>query len=302
MSVRYIGICITICMFLLPRAWAGSSPEQLKVLLRDNPHSASLHYKLAEAYHKKSAYDKNTYDKKLITLAMSEYKKAMDLDPAFAARSLSKTGVIQHELGFAEDARDKLERALKLNPKMPVVRLILAKIYNNEGVQALKQSDYAGGLQKLEAALHLNPKLKDAQENLSTSYYQLGLQDIQHGQFASGIAKLERAMQHKAYKKVGRKNKRDAFYNWGVSLTQTGAIDQGIEKFETALKYGKNDAMCKSLAVVYCKKAASIQGGNMAAAIEWYKKGIKICPNKKDRLIIAAKNNIKALKQRLSKK
>ena len=68
--------------------------------------------------------------------AAGEYGKALELDPN-QAETYALLGMVYQDLGMLPEAMDSLEHALRLNPRLPRVNVLLA--FNYIGVGRLRR-------------------------------------------------------------------------------------------------------------------------------------------------------------------
>jgi tetratricopeptide (TPR) repeat protein len=268
-----------------------------------SPYDPLVHQTLADAYYTRSVLDKHTYEQNYITKALTEYKRVLEMMPNNAP-VLGRVGLIQKDLGFYSEAQKYLEQALKLDQNLKPERKTLAQLYYNEGVQAVTGLDYQRGLDLFNKALRLDPGLKEAYHNLAIAYYNLATTDITASRYEAGIAKLDKALAYDPKFAEAKQYKAAAYANLAGRYANEGQFDKALECFETSLKIKPSDETKRNMAVVYCKKAVSIQkqSDRYAEAIDLYTKAIKCCPDDSENIVKNAENNIKALEQRLKNK
>lgn len=164
------------------------------------------------------------------------------------------TGYQQKNRALVIDAVDKLEQALKLDPRMPAAYNILATYY-----AGIKKPDTAAGL--LETGIRHNP----------TSPILRYTQGVVHSQMnmpAKAIAHYQAAID------LGMKCKEGVFLNIGNAHVKIGSRPQAIDAYQQALAANPSHHKARrALVLVY------VQDGNTAAAREHARRLTQLDPN-----------------------
>jgi TolB-like protein len=111
--------------------------------------------------------------------ALAEVKKSLELDPQFA-QALSLESGIFDDLEMQAEARQAVDKALELNPKLAVAHFALAR-------HRLRSFDLPGSEKEFSRALELDPDLVGALDSTA-------LIEAFRGQFTQSIEKFQRVV------------------------------------------------------------------------------------------------------------
>jgi len=100
-----------------------------------------------------------------LTQAMSEYNKAIDLDPN-DVQSHNDRGNIYAEQGNDDKALIDFSKAIELSPNF-------AEPYYNRGIILSNKGDYSKAIADYDKAIDINPNYADAYNNRAVSYFEL---------------------------------------------------------------------------------------------------------------------------------
>ena len=128
--------------------------------------------------------------------AIVEFREAIRIDPAYAAPRIL-LGASLAALGRLSEARNQLERAVKLAPREPLARLQLARVLE-------RSADWPGAVEQYRALREMKPDEPEYAYGLGNAYLSLSewcLKEL--GALDSGQARLQQAMGHN-YRVQGR--------------------------------------------------------------------------------------------------
>lgn len=157
--------------------------------LREYTNAIRIALKFADAYYKIG--DTNIRMGKL-SLAESNYKKAIELNPALPspypslAIAYYNRANLSFEVGQPEWAEGNFKNALRLDPTLPDPYPALAAAHYNRGTAFLEKGNIDRARSDFDSALRLNPDLPDPYHALSIAYYN-------RGQVLLNISDLDRA-------------------------------------------------------------------------------------------------------------
>jgi tetratricopeptide (TPR) repeat protein len=121
--------------------------------------------------------------------AVAEFQEAVRLDPAYTAPRIL-LGASLLALGRVSEARQSLERAVKLAPREPLARLQLAKVLE-------RASDFPGAVEQYRALVELKPGEAEYAYALGSAYLRLSEWSLkQLAALDSGAARFHQAMGH----------------------------------------------------------------------------------------------------------
>src|SRR6266566_311397 len=204
---------------------ARQAAEEFEAVLRLKPKWADAHYGLGAT----------SYDLLDLVTAQNELRTSVELDPknAAARRLLARVyaeqsdlsaaegelqralalkpsadvhfelGTVEDQLGKLDAAADQFRDALRLNPRLAQVQVLL-------GVTLRRKGDHATALAHFRKAVEIDPKDPEAQLNL-------GKELIAGGDTTGAIAAFRRAIQLKPDFEV-------AHYNLGIALRKQGDV------------------------------------------------------------------------------
>jgi len=155
---------------------AGSGAE------RGKRRKAEAYYNSGLARVKKGAYDG----------AIADFTRAIELfeaagDDENAAKAYNNRGLAWAGKRDYDRAISDWEEALRRNPGLPRIRLVLADAYNNRGLTRVKKGDYNGAIEDYTRAIELNPEYAEA-------YYNRGVAGVKTGDHDGAIADYDKAI------------------------------------------------------------------------------------------------------------
>jgi hypothetical protein len=142
--------------------------------------------------------------------AVTSYKKAIDLDPKYAA-SLSNLGMALITQGRIKEAADNLQMAVSLAPNS-------AEFRNNLGTLFNRQGHFEKAVAETEKAVAMRPDYVEAYNNLGTALIELGRFTEANVAFEKAIAIDHQCAQ--------------AHHNRSLVLLLTGQFEQGWKEYE----------------------------------------------------------------------
>lgn len=102
------------------------------------------------------------YNEGDINQALSDYNKAIDIDPTLIY-PYDDRGLIYAQQGKLAQAITEYDKAIKLNPYFP-------KVYDDRALGYIKQNNYSQALKDLNKAIKLNPEYIDAYNSRADLY------------------------------------------------------------------------------------------------------------------------------------
>jgi tetratricopeptide (TPR) repeat protein len=179
-----------------------------------------------------------------------------------------RLGVLLDQLGKSADALAVLNDIVRQEPGNAVARQVLAKAYNNAGVEATTHERWKEAVDAFEEALRHDPSLETARANRAAALWKWGIAveatdiprssgiferflDVEPGSvaghvrvgvlyaqlsdFPHAIAAFERARQLDPNDPIIIKNLIVTHHQYGVNLDKTGHLDAAIEQFRQGL-------------------------------------------------------------------
>lgn len=229
--------------------------DELNILLKKYPNNSNLHYAQGVIYYQRSTSSNMAYrnnSDKLISDAMKEFKKAIDLDKN-NARAYNAAGVISLSLNKPKDANDYFQKALQAD-----------KTYSM-AIDNLGTMDFANG--KLDAAAKKFKQSLNYNTQNTTAMYHLAQVAIQKHDYSTALMYLNNALAINSnspaiYNLMGK-----AYLAQGNNAAAINAFSQSITvKPEFTLSY-------LDLADIYDRR------GDSEFAIEQLKTAISIEPD-----------------------
>jgi len=189
------------------------------------------------------------------TQAVSDYNKAIELDPQLADAYVGR-GLSYANQGKFVQAISDYNKAITLEPTF-------AEAYNNRGIFYLHQGDSIQAISDLTKAIYEDPLDVKA-------YYNRGCSYAKQGNSIQAVSDYSRAIEIDS-------SYADAYYNRGLSLAQQKFFAQALFDFNKTIEINPNygDAY-NNRGIIYAMQ------GNFAQAISDFNKAIKINPKDKE--------------------
>ncbi|MGM0557994.1 MAG: tetratricopeptide repeat protein [Myxococcota bacterium] len=172
------------------------------------PNDGEFHYWMGRAYEQENRTGQ----------ALEEYRKASAVDEAYAVRNpelFIRRGRLLARLGYSNEGRKDIERALELAPKMDEALIAMGETNFDDKM-------YDEAIDNFTKALVDNPERPSAQ-------YKLGMALIYNGQDNKGIQHLQRAVQY-GYEDP------EVFRTLGYKYKELGKRQLAIKSFKEFLK------------------------------------------------------------------
>lgn len=193
-------------------------------------------------------YDKGQYD-----LAISDYAKALAINPKYAA-VYNNLGTIYAQIkGQYDTAISCYDKAIELRPSNYKAYLNRGVAYKGKGQLDLAISDY-------NKAIEINPRCVDAYNNRGNAYKSKGLLD-------QAIADYNRAINISPG--IAR-----FYYNRGIAYGSKGAYGLAISDFNKAIEINPRESEAYINKAGACEKA-----GRVKEAVEAYKIFVQLAPS-----------------------
>lgn len=191
--------------------------------------------------------------------AISEWKKALELDPQDAA-AISNLGAALHGAGRLDDAAREFARALELDPDN-------VRAHTNIGIALARSKKYDEAARHLERALELRPG--DAQARSA------------YGGMLVETGETEKALVHLRIALELTPDSPDALNNYAGALAHAGRYQDSLPYFRKALEFEPNSAVLhfnfgRAMAasgslkdgLAHVEKAAQLSGGEEPVILE----------------------------------
>jgi len=153
--------------------------------------------------------------------AISEWKKALDLDPKDAA-AVSNLGAALHGAGRLEEAAKEFARALEIDPDN-------VRAHSNIGIALASSGKYEEAARHFERALDLRPG--DAQAHSA------------YGGMLVETGQVEKALPHLRIALELTPDSPDALNNYAGALARAGRYQESLPYFRKALEWEPNSAI-----------------------------------------------------------
>jgi tetratricopeptide (TPR) repeat protein len=163
-----------------------------------------IHFFKGAVYHEKGQVDK----------AISEYNKAIEIDPTFVWAYVNRGNVYEDNSEY-DQAISEYNKALKINSK-------LAAAYFNRGFVYDKKGEYDKAIADYNMAIKINPKLADAYHNRGVIYFW-------KGQFDQAISDYTKAIEINP-------RKAESYHSRGLAYSRKGQFDQAISDYTKAIE------------------------------------------------------------------
>ncbi|MFB0527719.1 MAG: tetratricopeptide repeat protein [bacterium] len=150
--------------------------KKIEEILKQRQQRAIVHNNLGNTYRERRLYGK----------ALKEYRKAIKIDPWFAA-AYNNVGITFAQMGRPGRALQQFRRALKVNPDYEEARSNskkmketleqkphLAEMCNNLGDMYRKKKLYRKALEEYKEAVAINPSFVEARNNLGLTLVDMG--------------------------------------------------------------------------------------------------------------------------------
>jgi len=183
--------------------------------------------------------------------AISHYNKAIELDPKFSF-AYNNRGAAYGDLGEHDKGISDYTKALEINPKS-------TQAYYNMGDAYYAKGEYDRAISVYNKAIEINPKHADAYHNLGVVYYI-------KGEYDQAISNYTKALE------INPRHA-EAYYNRGFAYQNKGIYDQAILDHTKAIEINpKYTKAYYSRGMSYSKK------GDYDQAISNYTKALEINP------------------------
>ena len=166
------------------------------------------HYELGIAYR----------DAKMHTEAIAEFRKAIDLDPDFAAAYMG-LGEVYLETGRLDDAETAANAALRIDANSQPARQLLDDIKQVRSTQSPQPTGTSSNVVDVK------------------KHYERGEAFLNNGQYNEAAAAFKRAIK-------ADPNFADAHYSLGVAYLEMGALDDAKTAAEEASKLKADSSTC----------------------------------------------------------
>ncbi|CAN5694530.1 hypothetical protein BH24ACI2_BH24ACI2_10010 [soil metagenome] len=190
---------------------AAASPEliaAIKNAKKGKESAAGTNYELGLAYGKKGQYD----------LAITEYNKAIELDPFYVSA--------YHSRGIAYNKKKEYDLAITDYNKAILLDANYARIYVNRGLAYNNKNQHDQAIVDYNKAIELNP-------NFAIAYFSRGYAYHNKKQYDKAITDYTKAIEL---------NPQDAFayFNRGFSYHSKADYDRAIADYRKALEINPN--------------------------------------------------------------
>ena len=173
----------------------------------------------------------------------------------FSAEDFYSLGITFHQRGEYQEAIDRYDRAIELNPNY-------ATVYNNRGTAKGALGDYQGAIADFSEVIELNPQLAEA-------YYNRGRAQHVLGNYKEAIADYDRAIECNPQLP-------QQFSNRGVVKYDLGDHHEAIADYDKALELDPD------YAEAYCNRGLAKDAlGDHLGAIAEYDKALELRPQLK---------------------
>ncbi len=228
------------------KAYADKSKYDLAI--SDFDKAIEIDPKYAEAYNNRgNAYrGKGEYDR-----AISDFNKAIEINPGYAGAYLNR-GVAYFAKGEYDRAISDYNKAIEINPQYAIAYVNRGAVYNDKGEHDKAISDY-------NKALEIDPGDAAAYCNRGDTYRS-------KGQYDRAISDLNKAIEINP-------GFAEAYVNRGIVYVSKDQYDQAISDFTKAIEINPRLALA-----YYNRGLAYDQKGKYDLAISDYSKAIEINP------------------------
>jgi tetratricopeptide (TPR) repeat protein len=225
----------------------GRAKESVKFLqkaLALEPESAAFHSNLGTAY----------YQTKRLDEAITQYQKALEIDPDFA-----EAAVVRNDLGLCLLQKGRVNEAITHFQKVLEIKPDYAEAHNNLGRSLFQAGRVNEAAAHFQRALQIKPDYAEAHNNLGYALHQTGRVD-------EAIVRYQRALEIEP-------DYAEAHNNLGVSLFKAGRVNEAIARFQRALEIKPDYAEAHNN-LAYALR----QTGRVDEAIVHYRKAVELQP------------------------
>ena len=185
--------------------------------------------------------------------ALAHGLQILDID-AEHARALNGIGVALAALGRTDEAIERYEQALKVEPG-------LSDAHVNYGIALASKGRHDEAIQQYHAALERNPKSAEAHCNLGVALSALG-------KHAEAVEDYQRALALK-------RDYADAHYNLGLAFGRLGRADDAIQAYQAAIEASAEHANAH-----YNLGMTLVKGGRDADAVACFESYVALEPQR----------------------
>jgi tetratricopeptide (TPR) repeat protein len=153
--------------------------------------------------------------------AVTEYRRAIELDPKYATPH-NGLGNVYGDLGRHEEAIAAYQRAIELDPKYTYPHNGLGNVYADLG-------RYEEAIAAYQQAIELDPQYATPHNSLGSVYYTLG-------RHQEAVAECQRALELDP--KLA-----PAYFNWALAEIQRNNVDAALEQLKHAIALKPEEAI-----------------------------------------------------------
>lgn len=199
-------------------------------------------------------------------------RRALERAPADTGYRL-RLGVVLAQLGKSEEALAVLREVVRQEPENTLARQVLAKTYNNAGVEATTREHWQVAVQAFEEALRLDPTLETARANRAAALWKWGVA-LEEVDLSQALGVFERFLEAEPKSVAGH-------VRVGVLYAQLNDFPRAIAAFERAKRLDPDDPIItKNLIVTHHQYGVNLDRmGRYDAAVEQFRAGLALDPD-----------------------
>lgn len=199
-------------------------------------------------------------------------RRALEMAPAETGYRIRR-GVLLDQLGKSEEALAVLGEIVRQEPENTLARQVLAKAYNNAGVEATTQKRWQEAVRAFEEALRLDPTLETARANRSAALWKWGV-SLEERDLSQALRIFEQFLEAEPKSVAGH-------VRVGVLYAQLNDFPRALAAFERAKQLDPDDPIItKNLIVTHHQYGVNLDRmGRYDAAVEQFRAGLALDPN-----------------------
>ncbi len=273
------------------RKYPGLAIREFEEVVRINPRVTEAYYQLGGLYVESGLNEE----------AISAYEKLLELKPEHAKKAEIKTilfdlnynlGVISYNNSEYAQARDSLQKALKIKPEEEKIKDLLAEIDKilgvtkpkpvvtgkakdliDQGIKYYNFGQYDTAIREFQKAIESDPKSVKAHLYLAWAYEKQGEKEKAIGEYQK-ITEID-------------PNHLDAHYQLGIYYDRVGKKKEAIKEYEKVLSLKPRKERLETISPVlytfyYKEGMKSYNGKRYQEAKESFQKALKVKPDDSD--------------------